>query len=247
MLPRDVADHLRKRFQRDLEGNVRIIVFVKDRDCRYCGETAQIGRDVAELDPRISTEVYDAGQSSEMRSKFGIELVPATIILGDRDYRIRHYGIPSGGEFSTYVEDIISVSRRRPKLDSRSLEMLRSVDQKVHIQVFVTPTCPHCPRMVFMAHQFAIANENINADMIEATEFPELARKYRVLGVPKTIVNGTVTVVGQLPEDAFVEFILYSIGKIQNLSPTLEGALKASDMGSSIRDRYRDDPLQTGA
>jgi hypothetical protein len=50
----------------------------------------------------------------------------------------------------------------------------------------------------------AAANPNITADAIEATEFMDLSRKYRVTGVPKTIVNETIEILGGLPEKVFV-------------------------------------------
>jgi len=51
----------------------------------------------------------------------------------------------------------------------------------------------------------AFANANITAIAVEATEFPDLARKYRVSGVPKTVVNDEVEILGALPEEMFVE------------------------------------------
>ena len=54
----------------------------------------------------------------------------------------------------------------------------------------------------------AFANANIRADAVEATEFMELTRKYRVNGVPKTIVNETIEIMGALPEDMFVRAAL---------------------------------------
>ena len=50
----------------------------------------------------------------------------------------------------------------------------------------------------------AFANEHITAYAVEATEFPDLARRYRVTGVPKTVVNDTVEILGALPQDAFI-------------------------------------------
>jgi hypothetical protein len=54
----------------------------------------------------------------------------------------------------------------------------------------------------------AYANTNITASSIEATEFMELTRRFRVTGVPKTIVNDTVEILGALPEDMFVRAAL---------------------------------------
>jgi hypothetical protein len=39
---------------------------------------------------------------------------------------------------------------------------------------------------------------------VEATEFPDLARRYRVTGVPKTVVNDAIEILGGLPQDDFV-------------------------------------------
>ena len=50
----------------------------------------------------------------------------------------------------------------------------------------------------------AFVNKNITAFAVEATEFPDLARRYRVSGVPKTVVNDEVEILGGLPQDAFV-------------------------------------------
>jgi len=54
----------------------------------------------------------------------------------------------------------------------------------------------------------AFVSPNITAFAVEATEYPDLARKYQVSGVPKTVVNDTVEILGALPQDAFVEQVL---------------------------------------
>lgn len=56
-----------------------------------------------------------------------------------------------------------------------------------------------------LAHEMAFANPNITAYAVEATEFPDLARRYRVNGVPKTIVNDEIEILGAVPQDEFIE------------------------------------------
>ena len=51
----------------------------------------------------------------------------------------------------------------------------------------------------------AFANPNITAYAVEATEFPDLARRYMVNGVPKTVINETIEIMGAVPQDEFVE------------------------------------------
>ena len=54
-------------------------------------------------------------------------------------------------------------------------------------------------------------NEHISADTIEISEFPHLAQKYTVMGVPKVVINETSSFEGALPETAFVEQIFDSV------------------------------------
>ncbi|MCC6988561.1 MAG: thioredoxin family protein [Acidobacteria bacterium] len=59
-----------------------------------------------------------------------------------------------------------------------------------------------------MAHKLAYANPHITADAVDAQEFMDLSRRYRITGVPKTIVNDTVEILGGLPEADFVDAVL---------------------------------------
>lgn len=58
----------------------------------------------------------------------------------------------------------------------------------------------------------AMENELIRADMIEATEFPDLSQRYSVYGVPLTVANETVRFEGGAPEPYFIPQILGQIG-----------------------------------
>jgi len=64
---------------------------------------------------------------------------------------------------------------------------------------------------VRLAHHLAIASEWIRADCVEATEFPDLAQRYMVMAVPKTVVNDRVSFEGALPEAQFVDAVLQAV------------------------------------
>jgi hypothetical protein len=70
---------------------------------------------------------------------------------------------------------------------------------------------------VRLAYQFAMENDNVRADGIEATEFPGWTTKYRVHAVPKTIVNGGFSIEGSLPEEHFLDEILRTIQPPQEM------------------------------
>ena len=65
----------------------------------------------------------------------------------------------------------------------------------------------------------AFAKPHITAVAVEATEFPDLARQYQISGVPKTIVNDAVEILGALPEDAFVAQALSALSLTASSQP----------------------------
>jgi predicted DsbA family dithiol-disulfide isomerase len=62
-----------------------------------------------------------------------------------------------------------------------------------------------------LAHKLAIENEHITADVVEVSEFIDMAQRYRVQGVPKTVVNDRIEIVGAVPEPRFLQEVLKAI------------------------------------
>jgi len=58
----------------------------------------------------------------------------------------------------------------------------------------------------------AVESPLITADVVEVTEFPYMAQKYQVRGVPKTVVNEVVELEGAYPEPQFVAAVLKAAG-----------------------------------
>ena len=188
----------------ELAKPVKLVVFTQEMECQYCKETRQLAEEVAELSDMISLEVYDFVKHQEIAEQYNVDKIPATIIMlgGDtpKDYGIRFFGIPSGYEFSSIIEDIMMVGSGETGLGAEMKAWAAALESPVHMQVFVTPTCPYCPRAVLMGHQLAMESEMITADMVEAIEFPHLSNKYSVQGVPRTVINENIHMEGAAPE-----------------------------------------------
>jgi len=188
----------------DLPGPVRLVMFTQEFECEYCTETRQLVEEIAELSDRITAEIYDFQADRAKAEELGIDKIPAIAVIGAQDYGVRFYGIPSGYEFASFLHAIQSVAAGKPELSDATLRVVAGIQKPVHIQVFVTPTCPYCPQAVMLAHQLAIASPLIRADMVEAMEFPHLAVKYQVMGVPRTVINETMHIEGAAPESHVV-------------------------------------------
>jgi len=208
LIPDDKKGDVKNRFKENLVDPVRIVMFTQEIECRFCSDTKQLVQELANLSDRISVEVYDFVSDSEKAKEYGIEKIPALAIIGKKDYGVRIYGIPYGYELQTLVEAVINVSKGTTNLSEKTKAILADVKSPVHIQVFVTLTCPHCPVAAVTAHKLAVESDMIKADVIESSEFPTLAQKYSVIGVPKIIINEKTEFVGAFSEDLFAEHVV---------------------------------------
>jgi predicted DsbA family dithiol-disulfide isomerase len=59
-----------------------------------------------------------------------------------------------------------------------------------------------------LAHELAVESPHVTADVIEIAEFPDLAQRYHVQGVPKTVINEQVSVDGAVPESRLLALVL---------------------------------------
>jgi glutaredoxin-like protein len=220
ILNKEVREATKKKFDGELENKVTILHFsqepsrlvlpdsLKGQDCFFCKEAKQLLEEVKALSDKIELLVYDYTADKEKAAEYKIDKIPATVIMGDKDSGIRFYGIPSGYEYTSLVEAIADVSRQRTELSPQTKDALKSIAKNIHIQVFVTPTCPYCTTAVRLGHQFALESPWIRADMVESTEFPHLANRFNVYGVPKTVVNETISFEGAVPEEEFLAQVL---------------------------------------
>jgi glutaredoxin-like protein len=187
----------------DLPQPVSLVVFTRP-ECAACDDARELAEELASISDAIRVEVHDMSTDPAEAARLGIDKSPAIVVLGGadarKDFGIRFYGSPDGYEFGTLIEDIRMASRGTSTLSAATLEALGRLTSPLHLQVFVTPSCPYCPRAVLLAHQMAMASEFVTADAVDATEFPELADRYRVQGVPRTVANDTVHVEGAVPE-----------------------------------------------
>jgi len=186
---------------------VTLKLFSQEFECGYCKETRQIAEEVADLSELVTVEVADFVEETALAESLNVDKIPAIAVLGEngQDYGIRFFGIPSGYEFTSLLEAIVLVGSGAFELTDQTRTFLAGLDEPLHLQVFVTPTCPYCPQAVVMAHMLAFASDKVTADMVEVTEFPHLGQRYNVMGVPRTVINENTYIEGAAPEHMLLE------------------------------------------
>lgn len=207
ILDDDSRSEVRGRLEA-LDRPVTLVYFTQRRACGSCRQQQQLLEELAALSDKLQLQVRDLVDDAALAREYGIAKVPATAVIGARDYGVRFYGVTAGYEYGSLLEAVVMTSKGVAGLDPDVETLLRAIDVPVHLEVMVTLTCPYCPRMVHLAHQLAVASEHISADMVESAEFPQLVQRYQVSGVPRTVVNEVHGFEGALPPpDAVLEIL----------------------------------------
>ncbi len=206
ILNEEVLADVKKALQ-NMKNEVRLVLFTQALECNYCKETHQLLEEVVSTSDLLKLEIHNFESDQEVVDRFQVDKIPAIAVMGEKDFGIRFYGIPAGYEFSSLLSAILLVSTGVHRLSADATKFLDSLKKDVHLQVFVTPTCPYCPQAVILAQQMAYYSDKVKADMVEISEFPHLAQKYAVQGVPRTTINEKWYQEGAAPEQMLISKI----------------------------------------
>ncbi|NPA58265.1 MAG: glutaredoxin [Aquificae bacterium] len=200
MFSPDVLNRLKEEFG-SLKDSVRLILY--SDGSQLSAETEELLKAVVSLSDKLSLQV---------KEKNGCPGYPCILFLkGDRDTGIRFMGKPDGGEFTPFIKTILMVSRGEHGLSDRTVRFLEEIDKPVDIKVFITKSCGWCPPMMLKLFGFALASSHITATAIDSFAFPELANRYKVATVPKTVINDKVEIIGYREENEILGHIIGAV------------------------------------
>lgn len=205
-LPDDAKKILIKRFK-VLKGKVILEVFIKEGDNNQFNTlTILFTKDLEKLSDKIEVHINKIGDAKS--KKYNATRSP-TILINPEDYKIRYTGYPFGEEGKSFIETIILVSQKESNLSKASKDMLAELDEPRYAQVFVTLTCPYCPLQVLNAFKAAIEKPDfVSSECIEIMENMDLAKKYDVVSIPQTVINGKKMSRGLEPEEQLIDEIV---------------------------------------
>ncbi len=203
ILTPDLMEIIKKRLG-NLKGPVKFVVFNSEAEGEHGKHIEQFAKEVAALSPKFSFESYSIENNADRAKAYKVDIAPAIILENKEGKQARFFGLPAGEEFTVFLSDIADLSHGNTSIPHDIIHKAQEISTPMHLQVFVSSTCPYCPGMVKLAHGMAMSNPHIQADMIRVEEFRALADKYNIMSVPKTIVNGKNALEGYMPSDMFV-------------------------------------------
>ena len=205
-------DNIQKQLKEILDqmvGDVTLLFFTQEIEYQTCKDTHDFVNEIAGLNDKLNVKTYNFVNDKEKAEAYGVDKVPAIVLLDKdgQDTRMKYYGIPGGYEINSFLAGILMASGRDEQIPAELKKRIAAIDKPVHIQVFVSLGCPHCPNAVMTAHLLALENENVKADMVETSTFTHLAVRYNVSSVPKIVINEEHDFVGAQPLPHFLDVI----------------------------------------
>lgn len=192
-----------------LSERVNLLYFTQELECGTCKDTHAFLDEIIALSDKLGLTVFDFVRDKEKADYYKVERIPAILFLDSKnnDTGIRFYGMPAGYEINSFIQSLIEVSGVRQPLPEPLATRIANIAKDIHIQVFVSLTCPYCPNAVSAAHRLALESTRVTADMVDTTLFPQLAVKYTVSAVPKIIINESHELIGAQPIEKLLEVI----------------------------------------
>lgn len=144
LLNEQIREQIKEVFT-GLQSPVQVLFFTSKENCDYCPDTQQLLEEVTALSDLLHLSVYDLQNDQAVAQEFKIDKAPGfTIAAKDGatlvDYGIRFFGIPSGHEFTSLINDLVMVSARNSGLSQETTDFLKTLTQPVLLQVYTTPT-----------------------------------------------------------------------------------------------------------
>lgn len=125
---------------KSLRDEVTLAMFTQEMECPHCEMTRTLLEEVAGLSEKTVLRIYDFVKDRAQAEQYGVDKIPATILLGDRDYGVRFFGVPAGYEFNVLVQDILDIGKRSPGLKKDIMDDLAAVTKPVRLEVLTSPT-----------------------------------------------------------------------------------------------------------
>jgi alkyl hydroperoxide reductase subunit AhpF len=216
VIPLREQEAIRLRFERELEGRVRIDFFTQKplkvvlpgrEECAFCEDVRKLLREVAGLSDRIALTVHEFTEERDAASRLGVDRIPGIVVRGVLNRPVRFFGIPAVRLFPVFIETVVAASKSALVVSPPATRTLKKVRRDIELTVLAAPPCPHSAPVAFAAARLGLASPRVRASIVELSEFAPLIERHHVHAVPTTIVDGRIVIVGAVDEEALASAI----------------------------------------
>lgn len=167
------------------------LVSIVDESLPKSIELRDLILDISNLSDKLEAEIYKKGENPAIESKINADKFPVVAFLdSDGNYSgVKFHGVPGGHELNSFVLSIYNLGSAGQPIENSTLEAIKSIDKPTNIKVAVSLACHFCPDVVVASQRIAIENKNVEAEMIDLSEFGDIKSKFKVMSVPAIIIN----------------------------------------------------------
>lgn len=156
----------------------------------------------------IEVAFYEKGEDAGLDEDLHTQHLPVVGLYREGYSGVCFHGTPGGKEINSFVAAVCTFGGGGTPLDRRVAKYIASFRKPIHMKVFVSLSCHHCPHMVAACQKIAIASEYVSAEMYDARLYPDLLEQYKIERIPMTIINDSIVVMGQKSLEEMVNKIL---------------------------------------
>jgi thiol-disulfide isomerase/thioredoxin len=197
---------------RGLAKPVRLVLFTTDTGCPTCPEAVELARAIKNKAGKIALETYDVVMDRDKAEQYGVKLAPALVVEGREGRFVTFCGLLEDVFLEVLLKTIHAVSEAHTWFPDKILHTLAHLANDVKIRVFVNKDCSRCRPVAETAIGLAFESPYIATDIIIASDYPELVRKYNMTTLPKTIFGENLHVDGHVQESEFLSMIFQTEG-----------------------------------
>lgn len=167
------------------------LVSIVDESLPKSLELRDLVLDIGNLGDKLNAQIYTKGAQPEIESKINADKFPVVALLNDKgEYSgVKFHGVPGGHELNSFILAIYNLAGPGQNIDTKILSDIKSIDKKTNIKIAISLSCHLCPDVVISSQRIAIENENIEAEMLDLSEFSDLKAKHKIMSVPAIIIN----------------------------------------------------------
>lgn len=118
---------------------------------------------------------------------------------------LRYLSLPTGLELAPFLQTLRILSAGGSRLSLRTLKRLETFLIPTRLEAFIAPACPHCPALVVLCSDLALASSYLEVSIVDVTLFPEQVRERGIRAVPTLVINGQERLVGAVREEVLVD------------------------------------------
>ena len=191
---------------------VRVIVFTTDIGCEACPDMVELARAIKAQMGKIVLEIYDKVMDRDKSEQYDITIAPAVVVQGEEGQTVTFFGLIEDVFLEVLLDTLHAVSEKKVWFPENIRCTVRHLTNDVKIRVLVESDCALCKPVAETAIGLALESSYIKTDIITASDYPELIKKYNITTLPKTIFGENLHMDGHVKESEFLEMIFQAEG-----------------------------------